>query len=291
MSREQGHNWQFGYTFFDRQTETHDRFTSEKRRQECLEGMLADFRERAARVDYDPKKRSWELGSKCVAGLPKGPGLESETRERYQPRPKAAKTENFNYLGVELKKAHIDHAYGQDKSCKHWQGVGQEEMSRMAQEKYTSGKPQGLGHLGAELRKSSLVLADLPSEGKFVRKNVMAKSEVKEKFVPKEFTSNPSYAATLGKDLRQSHFDINHEPKNTLGWMPQTKSTMVDNLEAKWNCRQPEGFEALGVELRKSSVPLAGSGMTYMMQPSTGPSRPSATTHPRRAQSMSHLLH
>jgi len=291
MSREQGHHWQFGYTFFDRQTETHERFTSEQRRKECLESMLADFAERANRVDYDPKKRSWELGSKSVAGRPKEPGKESEMRERYQPRPPQAKTENFNYLGVELRKASIDHAYGQDKSAAHWQGVGQEEMSRMAQEKYTAGKPQGLGYLGKELRKSSLVLADLPSEGTFERKIQTETSEAKEKFVPKPFTSNPSYAATLGKDLRKSHFDINHEPKATTGWMPQAKAAMVDNLEAKWNCKQPEGFQELGVELRKSSVPLAGSGMTFMMQPTTGPIRPPATMNPRRAKSMSHILH
>eukprot|EP00929_Paragymnodinium_shiwhaense_P053283 TRINITY_DN26667_c0_g1_i1.p1 TRINITY_DN26667_c0_g1~~TRINITY_DN26667_c0_g1_i1.p1 ORF type:complete len:287 (-),score=56.54 TRINITY_DN26667_c0_g1_i1:60-920(-) len=286
MSREQAHHWQFGYTFFDRETETHEKFMSERRRQVVLDAIKAQEEPESLALGKELRASRVQLGSKCVAGKPMQPGRESEMRERYAPRPYAAPSENFNHLGVELRKAHIDHAFGQPKTASHWQGVLQEEMSRMAHEKYTSGKPQGLGYLGEELRKSSLVLNEMPSTYKDTMK--MQCSEQKDKFVPKPYSAQPSYASTLGKDLRASHFDTAQGPKNCRDWVPQTRATMEDNSDAKWNCGQPEGFQELGVELRKSSVPLAGSGMTFMMQKATGPQRPPP---PRRAKSMAHLMH
>merc|ERR1712205_106739 len=98
-----------------------------------------------------------------------------------------------NHLGAELRKANIDHAFGQKKTCSHWTAVDREEMSRHAKDKFEAKQPTGFQHLIKELRKSNLPLTD-------PRPMPRAQSEVQFQFVENPYSAQASYAATLGKD-------------------------------------------------------------------------------------------
>merc|ERR1712225_6750 len=133
-------------------------------------------------------------------------------------------------------------------------------MSRHAKDKFEAKQPTGFRHLIKELRKSNLPLTD-------PRPMPRAQSEVQFQFVEKPYSAQASYAATLGKDLRASHIDIaqGHE-KTTKNWVPVCHGALNDNQEAKWSCKQPDAFDQLGIELRKSSVPLSGAGEDFMLR-------------------------
>jgi len=196
------------------------------------------------------------LGTKCLAAPP---GQTSESRTNYVAKP-FAKSANFNHLGAELRKENIDHAYGHVKTCSHWTAVDREEMSRNALEKFACAQPTGFQHLAKELRKSNLPIKDL-------RALPRATSETRMQYVEKPYSKQESYAETLGKDLKASHIDIaqGHE-HNTKNWVPVMHSALNANQEEKWACAKPAAFDQLGVELRKSNVPLAGAGEDFMMR-------------------------
>eukprot|EP00442_Polarella_glacialis_P024640 CAMPEP_0115070530 /NCGR_PEP_ID=MMETSP0227-20121206/13165_1 /TAXON_ID=89957 /ORGANISM="Polarella glacialis, Strain CCMP 1383" /LENGTH=222 /DNA_ID=CAMNT_0002457055 /DNA_START=158 /DNA_END=826 /DNA_ORIENTATION=+ len=173
-----------------------------------------------------------------------------------------AKTAYINYgkvkrtgafeLGDDLKASHIDLSVGQSRTGKHWQSSQSSEMFRNAAQKFGCAKPEGLGHLGEELRKSSISFSDRDEGSAFPQ------SEQKSRFItPAKVEQAPNVAETVGKDLRASHIDIaNGANTECKHWKSMLNLEMEKNAKEKFECRKPTAFEHLSKELRKSSVPL-----------------------------------
>jgi hypothetical protein len=257
--REHVVHFQFGFSNFERQSETTERFFSQARNKEVMAAVAKKETPESLKLGTVLRQSHVRLGTKCLAAPP---GQSSESRMQYTAKPQS-KSANFNHLGAELRKANIDHSYGQSKTCSHWTAVDREEMSRNAVEKFACETPQGFQHLAKELRKSSLPIKDLREQPKATTESRLA-------YVEKPYSAQQSYADTLGKDLRASHIDIaqGHE-KSTRNWVPVCHSALNANQEEKWACEKPSAFDQLGVELRKSSVPLSGAGDDFMMRKPT----------------------
>jgi hypothetical protein len=259
MTREQRHHFHLGFSSYERQSEAKERFFSEARAGEVTRAVATKETPESLKLGTVLRQSHVRLGTKCLAAPP---GQTSEQRTQYVEQPRS-KNVNFNHLGAELRKANIDNAYGHEKKCNHWTSVDREEMSRHAADKFACRIPSGFQHLQKELRKSNLPLQD-------PRPVPRSQSETRSKYVEKPYSAQQSYASTLGKDLRASHIDIaqGHE-KHTRSWVPCTMASLDDHHEEKWACKQPEAFDQLGIELRKSSVPLSGAGEDFMMRKPT----------------------
>jgi hypothetical protein len=268
MGREHGSSFRLGYVEAPRESETMDKFMNENRFGQVVEAIRGQTEPESLKLGKELRSCSWSLGSKCVAPPP---GQTSESRTRYGPKPPIEKTTGFAHLGVELRKANIDHAFGQPKSAAHWSSMQAEEMSRHAGDKFGCAKPEGLGHLGKELRKSSLVLHEIPAT---FRNHVVPNSEQKSRYTDKGNCCTASFSDTLGKDFRSSHIDIAQgAEKHTRDWIQVQRMATQDHAEEKWGCRKPEGFYELIEELRKSNVPLSGAGQDFMVRRAVGPQR------------------
>lgn len=202
-------------------------------------------------VPADPKEDlrgvHWQIGYQASDGA-----ALTEARTRYgNPRGRPATLDEGQ--AAELRKSHIDLAAGADRSCSSWQCVMRHEMSKNAADKFGCKKPEGLLSLGAELRKSSVSLSDL--------KMPPPLSEQRDRFaVPENIDQVQSFADTLGKLQRMSSVKIEHgQDKNTDDWQSAMKAEMSRFAKEKYEVGKPEGFETLGKELRKSSVPLPGA--------------------------------
>jgi len=276
MAREQKHSWCFGYQESNRVSETHELLMSEERRKEVVDSIYATKEAgepESKKLGTVLRKSHIELGMKSLAPPKNANGnhsfgsIHSEAQTNYKQRP-IVKTENFNHLGVELRKANIDMAFGVPKTAAHWTAVNRDEMSRHAAAKFACGIPEGLGHLAVELRKSSLPLCELPAKFKQLSHS---KSEAQCQFVEKPYSAQASYAKTLGAELRKTHYCLaGGKEKHTRDWATVGKTAAADHGKEKWACEKQGGFEALGIELRKSNVPLSGSGQTFMMRRPTG---------------------
>lgn len=267
MTREQGHHFQLGYGVGVGkglgQSETAERFFGEARRQEVLASMSKKEAPESLKLGITLRQSHVRIGTKCLDARP---GQTSEQRTQYVNfGEKGKKSSNFNHLGAELRKENIDHAYGHVKTCSHWTSVDREEMSRHAKDKFACEMPSGFQHLIKELRKSNLPLTD-------PRPMPRTQSESQFQYTEKPYSAQASYAATLGKDLRASHIDIAQgHAKTTRNWVPVCHAALNDNSETKWACDPPDPAELqrriqLGIELRKSSVPLSGAGEDFMMR-------------------------
>eukprot|EP00933_Yihiella_yeosuensis_P028048 TRINITY_DN21856_c0_g1_i1.p1 TRINITY_DN21856_c0_g1~~TRINITY_DN21856_c0_g1_i1.p1 ORF type:complete len:223 (+),score=57.54 TRINITY_DN21856_c0_g1_i1:49-717(+) len=179
-----------------------------------------------------------------------GPG-KSEARQNYVDKG-FAKPDAFDH-SAELKASHIDLAVGCDRSCKHWQSSLTAEMSRNEESKFACGQPKGFDELAHELRKSSVSFSD--------RAIAPSQSEQKCRFnVPPKVEQAPNVAETVGKDLRASHIDISNGGGTSCAhWQAAGQAEMSAYAKEKFECKKPGGFEALGKELRKSSVPLGAN--------------------------------
>lgn len=265
MTREGGSHFKLGYRKYLRESETMDRFMGEKRHAEVLEALSKRTEPESMKLGTTLRTSSVALGMRTLSG-PINP--KSEARDRYRQFP-IVRTIGFQHLGEELRKANIDHAYGQDKGCSHWKPAGQDEMSKHAAEKFACGVPQGFQHLAKELRRSNVPMCD-GSYGKN-RTNPLWRSEAVSRFTEQPMILEKGYSDTLGKDLRESHISIgSSKERSARDWIPVTRSSMTDHAEEKWSCTKPQGFEELGVELRKSSVPLSGAGQDFMCKKPTG---------------------
>jgi len=112
----------------------------------------------------DSAERIAELRcSKVSFDLPGGHGPRtSEQKSRFIDHQNADQVVNFaETLGKDLRASHIDIANGGVKSTDQWRGVGGEEMSRHAKDKFQCEKPSGFEALSKELRKSSVPLGTL----------------------------------------------------------------------------------------------------------------------------------
>lgn len=109
-------------------------------------------------------------------------------------------------------------------------------------------EPESL-QLGKLLRQSHITLSHRPTP--------LAKSEAQLRWVPQKIEVAESFADTNGAELRKSNIDLAvAESKSGKGWSSVNKSTAESCADQKFACKQPEGFQSLGEELRKSSVLL-----------------------------------
>lgn len=79
-------------------------------------------------------------------------------------------------------------------------------------------------------------------------------TETKEAYI-----QHPKYqrrqAVENGDDLRASHIDLAFgASRSCKHWVAALTDEMSRNEEDKFNCKRPDGFEALGTELRKSHI-------------------------------------
>eukprot|EP00927_Polykrikos_kofoidii_P061985 TRINITY_DN56806_c0_g1_i1.p1 TRINITY_DN56806_c0_g1~~TRINITY_DN56806_c0_g1_i1.p1 ORF type:complete len:275 (-),score=42.03 TRINITY_DN56806_c0_g1_i1:169-993(-) len=268
MTREAKHHWKLGYNQDNNnQSEAMERFMSESRRRVVVDAIMNTKPSESLRLGEQLSRSHLRLGTKCLSAPP---GAMSEARDRYVPMKLAPA--DLGDRAAALKKTSVDNAYGHPKNCALWKAVDKEELSRHAAEKFACQPPSGFQELAKDLRKSNVMLSELPSKHRPWDLN--PRSEQKSNYVPGPSTVQAGFAATLGKDLRASHYDVaGGKERNCSEWVPTLKASQQDHQDEKWNCRKPKGFEELGVELRKSSVPLAGSGQTYMLRGPTAPPR------------------
>jgi len=115
----------------------------------------------------------------------------------------------------------------------------------------------------ALLRKSSIPIfpgQEIPGTRSVHRNLSFSQSE----YTLKKVDPMASYSDTLGKDLRCSHIDVAFgKLKTGKHWQSEAISAMNTESSKKWACRQPEGFEKLGKELRKTNITLGTNKVDY----------------------------
>lgn len=258
MTREGEHHWRLTYQDpTPSETETTARFFSEERRRAVTRAMVEASEPESLKLGEELRKSSVTMGLKSFAGPPDAMSM-SEARKNYRPKPLPPPASNIEKQKAELSKCHIDHAYGHEKSCKDWKPVMAAEMDKNKDEKFGCSKPQGLGHLKAELRRSNVPMRMEPA-----RYSPDMKSSMKAQFVaPPVIRRSVSCATFTAKDLRASHVNIAEGPARTCSdWKPMSYMAMSEHEREKYECEKPRGLEHLGKELRKSSVPLAAEYM------------------------------
>mmetsp|Transcript_33110 Transcript_33110/g.83771 ORF Transcript_33110/g.83771 Transcript_33110/m.83771 type:complete len:227 (+) Transcript_33110:113-793(+) len=208
-------------------------------------------RESKTALHADPKADlrgvHWQLGYRDFDPA------RTEAKLRYLPTHGAQPTVLDPEQAKELRRSHVDLAVAEEKTGRAWKAVMTDEMSRNAGDKFGCRKPQGFEALSVELRKSSVSLSDLSI--------APGKSEQKLRYaMPPPFNQAKSYADTLGKDLRASHYDMsNGREKIARDWMSAQQAEMSRHVREKFDCEKPSGMDALSKELRKSSIPLGSA--------------------------------
>lgn len=108
-------------------------------------------------------------------------------------------------------------------------------------------EPESL-QLGKVLRRSHIQLSHRPDQQP-------PKSEARTRFEKRQADPSKSFADTNGEELRRSNINLAVAPGKTE-WSSVLKSSIAQGSDKKFACEIPQGFEELGVELRKSNVLL-----------------------------------
>lgn len=264
---------ELGITKVEYKSQAMDSFMSEERNQ-IVRQAIRDRKE----------PESLQLGkqlrkSHVVMSMRTEPPAQTEAKRRWTQPPKMKQAESYADIRIaELRKANIDLAVADPKSAKDWTSVLKSVHSSHADKKFACSKPQGFQELGEELRKSSVLLHagkhDFRSEAEPVRRSEAASSfDVKP--IPENINFNH-----LGEEARTSSFEYSYgTDKRAKGWESQQHSIFGDNQEAKWKCRQPEGFYHLIAELKKSNVTFGSDGTKYGTESLPRPLRDDRVKH------------
>lgn len=253
-----GTHWEFGNSKVRYESVTTESHMSEARDKICRDHCRAKTEPESLQLGKLLRQSHIQLSHRPDREVAK-----SEAKTRWTPQ-KIEVVEGFAATnGAELKKSHIDLAVGDSKSAKEWVSDLKGKMSAAEEEKFACKVPQGFQHLGAELRKSSVLLHagrhDFRSGGLPVHR-----SEANRAWSTKEISSVTSYSETLGKELRTSNIDLGPGNEKTYkGISGQTHSIMADQNDKKWACKQPEGFYHLIAELKKSNITLGSDATAY----------------------------
>lgn len=241
-------------------SETSECFMNEKRDKEVRAAI-------AARTEPESKQLGKFLRKSNVR-LSMHPTTfgESENQQRYVDKMgELESAESYADVRIaELRKANIDLSVGEPKTAKHWNSVLKATHSENADQKFACSKPQGREDLIAELRKSSVLLHagrhDYRQETCPVRQ-----SEQTTAYDTKPISKTLGFADTNGKLLRESNFGIGNvaDPKTCSHWQSAQHKVMVDNMDKKFACKQPKGFDHLIAELRKTNINLGNDQTKY----------------------------
>lgn len=257
-------HWEFGNSKVNFESETTERFMSEGR-----DKIVRD----AIRERKEPE--SMQLGKllrKSHIALSHRPDREvakTETKMRFVPQKIEIAESYADTNGAELRKSNIDLAVGQSKSGKDWKSVQTSEMSATEGEKFACRKPQGFEQLGAELRKSNVVLHAGRHDFRS-RSLPIHRSTTHLAYVPRSGGAQENLASSLGVELRTSSIDVafgglhkNSASHGTPSWQSQQHGIMASHQESKWAARRPAGFEFLKKELQKTNVTLGTDKTVY----------------------------
>lgn len=249
-------HWNFGNTPVRYESETCSQFMSEDRNKRVRQ---------AIREKEEPDKAAKAMlrESHVNLSMHKTPPSKTEAQMRWTKQPIEV-AESFKDVRIaELRKCNIDLAVAEPKSGKEWTSVLKAVHGANEDVKFACKKPEGFEQLGAELRKSSVLLHagrhDFRSSSLPVHR-----SEAKTQFEAKPILATANLSATLGKELRTSSFDYSYGvSKSAAHWQSQQHQVMADKNDKKWACEKPEGFYHLIAELRKTNVTLGSDSVVY----------------------------
>jgi len=187
----------------------------------------------------------------------------TESKSRFIKRPAEMAQSFSDANGAELRATHIDLAVAGSKSMKDEHSVLKNSMSQGSDQKWACAKPHGFEELGAELRKSNVLLHAGRHDFRTTALPVH-QSETKLQYPEKPICAEVGFGATLGKQLRTSSIDVSYGvPKTCTDWQSAQHAMLGDNMKSKWACKKPEGFYHLIAELRKTNVTLGTDKIDY----------------------------
>jgi len=249
-------HWNFGNTPVRYESETCSQFMSEDRNKQVRKAI----REQQG---PDESAKAMLRESHINLSMRKELPTKSEAQTRWTKQPIEV-SESFKDVRIaELRKCNIDLAVAEPKTGKEWTSVLKSVHGANEDLKFACKKPEGFQELGAELRKSSVLLHagrhDFRSSSLPVRR-----SEAKAQYVGKPISVTANLSATLGKELRTSSFDYSYGvSKSSAHWQSQQHHIMASHNDKKWACEKPEGFNHLIAELRKTNVTLGTDSVDY----------------------------
>lgn len=243
-------HWETGFDKVNFQSEANQHFMGSARR-----GVLHEANRNRKKAE------SLELGkvlrrSHIQFSHHSGVDYRSEAKKRFVERDKPAFAAAVD---PGLRKTHIDFAAGADKSCRGWITTTSASMPR---DRILPLPDAGAQEEKALLRKSSIPIfpgQEIPGTRSVPKYMSTSQSQ----FIPKTVDASFNYSGTLGKDLRCSHIDLSLQSKTGKHWQSEAISAMNRESDKKWACRQPEGFERLGKELRKTNITLGTHRVDY----------------------------
>lgn len=261
-------SWEHGFTPVRYESETNERFMSESRNKLVRQAI------------YDRKEpESLQLGkmlrkSHITLSMTKDRApAQTEAQQRWTKQPIEMSKSFADVRIAELRKANIDLSVGEPKTGKGWISDQTACMSANEDVKFACKKPQGFAELGAELRKSSVLLHagrhDFRSPGVPV-----PRTEAMDQWTTKPIEVAESFSGSLGKELRTSSFDYSYGvSKSGAHWQSQQHSVMANQNDQKWACHKQKGFDNLIAELRKTNITLGSDPTVYGTQGNTRPVR------------------
>lgn len=268
-------HWELGNTKVNYESETSEKILGEGRDREVRAAIRA--RQTPESLELGKLLRQSHIQ---LSHRPDREVAKTESKMRFVPQNGEPAKSYADIIGGELQKTNIDLAVGDPKSGKEWQSVLKSEMSKGEDVKFKAEKPKGFEALGEELRKSSVLFHagrhDFRTDAPPVQR-----SETKRQFEAKPLSPTVGFAESNGKELRKSNIDMAcGATKSTASWRSQQHAIMADNYDKKYKCEKTEGFEFLGVELRKTNVTLGTDRVVYGTEGVRRPLRDDRNAHP-----------
>lgn len=266
-------HWEYGLDAVRWESETTERYMSEKRNQEVRNAIRGQKEPESMQLGKLLKKSHIQLSHR--------PDLEpakTETKMRFVP--KRSEAQGLARDPAELRKSHIDLAIADSKSGKAWSSVLKSTMSDSEDVKFKAERPKGFEELGEELRKSSVLLHagrhDFRSQSLPVPRSTQKLS-----YDPKPISKTLGFAETIGKELQVSSIDVAAGEKKTAApWQSHQHAIMGDQNDKKWACEKPKGFDHLIAELRKTNITLGSDRKTVYGSEGTRPIKDARLARP-----------